>query len=553
VLLPDIGDFHDVEVIEILVKPGDSVAVEDPLILLESDKASMEIPSPFAGTVAEIRVAIGDRISKGDPVAVLQAEAGESTEPAEQPTQDEPATDADSGSAAEAQTTPAAELAEPAPAAAPADAAPRDVMVPDIGDFHDVEIIELLVQVGDAVEVEQSLLTLESDKATMEIPAPFAGTVAKIAVSVGDKVNRGDLLMAVNASGDAAPAETDAGAPEAPVAAAPTTQPPAPRQPGEKAQLRRPVIARPDDAPRGKAHASPGVRRFARELGVDLYQVSGSGPKGRITKDDVQLFVKQALSAGIPQAPAGGAGAALPSMPAIDFSQFGEIEERPLSRIKKKSGAHLHRAWVNVPHVTQFDEADITELEAFRKAHKDEAAKAEVKLTFMPFLMKALCKAMAVYPQFNSSLSPDGESLILKQYVHIGVAVDTPNGLVVPVIRDVDRKGIFDLARDLGEVSDKARAGKLAPDDMQGGCLSISSLGGIGGTQFTPIVNAPEVAIVGVSRAAMQPRWDGESFVPRLIMPFSLSYDHRVIDGAEGVRFTRYLAELLGDIRRLLL
>jgi len=297
------------------------------------------------------------------------------------------------------------------------------------------------------------------------------------------------------------------------------------------------------------------VRRFARELGVDLFYVPGSGPKGRITKEDVQTFVKRALAEGAPVAStdAGRGPLELPSMPAVDFSRFGEIEEQELGRIKKLSGAHLHRSWLNVPHVTQFDDADITELEAFRKSQKEDAAKADVKLTFMPFLMKAVCKALAVYPQFNSSLSPEGDKLILKKYMHIGVAVDTPNGLVVPVIRDVDQKGIFELARDLAEMSGKARAGKLSPSEMQGGCISISSLGGIGGTQFAPIVNAPEVAILGVSRAEMQPKWDGEAFAPRLIMPFSLSYDHRVIDGVEGVRFTSYLSVLLGDIRRLLL
>jgi pyruvate dehydrogenase E2 component (dihydrolipoamide acetyltransferase) len=323
---------------------------------------------------------------------------------------------------------------------------------------------------------------------------------------------------------------------------------------GEKERQRRPVLTRPSDAPRGKPHASPGVRRFAREPGVDLYQVTGSSVKGRIVKQDVQDYVKRTLAGTATSAPPqAGTGSLLPAMPAIDFSQFGEIEERPLGRIKKLSGAHLHRAWLNVPHVTQFDEADITELEAFRKAQKDEAAQAGARLTFMPFLMKALCKALAEFPQFNSSLAPDGQALILKRYMHIGVAVDTPNGLLVPVIRDVDRKGVFELAIELGEVGARARNGKLSPTDMQGGCISISSLGGIGGTQFAPIVNAPEVAILGISRAETRPKWDGQAFQPRLMMPFSLSYDHRVIDGAEGVRFTSYLARLLGDIRRLLL
>ena len=548
VLLPDIGDFHDVEVIEVLVKQGDRVEVEDPLITLESDKASMEIPSPEAGVVGEVRVALGDKVNQGDLLLMLETGAAGAAEGVPEP-------------AAEAVVTEqASELVEPEPAEQPAavvQAELREVRLPDIGDFSDVEIIELLVAPGDEVEAEQSLLTLESDKATMEIPAPFAGIVKSIEVALGDKVNQDDLIARIE-SVVASEMVESASPPAAPAAAAKPAaveEPPAPRAPGEKEPLRRPVLARPSDAPRGKAHASPGVRRFARELGVDLGYVAGSGPKGRITKEDVQEFVKRSLAEAAPAAgaPAAGGGLELPAMPAVDFSKFGEVEEQELGRIKKLSGTHLHRAWLNVPHVTQFDDADITELEAFRKSQKDEAATNGVKLTFMPFLMKAVCKALATYPQFNSSLAPEGDRLILKKYMHIGVAVDTPNGLVVPVIRDVDRKGIFELARELGEVSAKARDGKLSPTEMQGGCISISSLGGIGGTQFAPIVNAPEVAILGISRAEMQPKWDGEAFVPRLIMPFSLSYDHRVIDGAEGVRFTSFLARLLGDIRRLLL
>jgi pyruvate dehydrogenase E2 component (dihydrolipoamide acetyltransferase) len=555
VTLPDIGDFHDVEVIEILVNPGDRVDAEDPLITLESDKASMEIPSPQAGTVAELKVAMGDRINQGDLIALLvPAEAAEPD--AAELVEDAP------GAVAEAEPEPVVAQPEVSDIAAPTTAAAaaevRDIPLPDIGDFHDVEVIEVLVAVGDTVTAEQSLLTLESDKATMEIPSPVAGTVQAVSVGIGDRVNRGDVIARIALSEEAPAASAPGGSSAPEPVAAPAEQrataPEQPRLPGEKPPARRPVIARPSDAPPGKAHASPGVRRFARELGVDLYQVPGSGPKGRITKEDVQAYVKRSLAEGAPAAGrAGGGAVALPAMPEIDFAAFGEIEERELSRIKKLSGAHLHRAWLNVPHVTQFDEADITELEAFRKAQKDAASKAGVKLTFMPFLMKALCKALSAYPQFNSSLSPDSETLILKKYMHIGVAVDTPSGLVVPVIRDVDRKGVFDLAAELGEVSARARDGKLSPTDLQGGCISISSLGGIGGSQFSPIVNAPEVAILGISRAEMQPKWDGEAFAPRLIMPFSLSYDHRVIDGAEGVRFTSYLAQLLGDIRRLLL
>ncbi|MGB5494599.1 MAG: dihydrolipoyllysine-residue acetyltransferase [Sedimenticolaceae bacterium] len=553
VLLPDIGDFHDVEIIEILVSPGDRVEAEDPLLTLESDKASMEIPSPQAGVVGEIKVALGDKINQGDLLMLLEAATAEPEAAAAAEPEAPPPVEARSSPVVEPTPEPET-VSQPPSAAAGGEPQIRAVLLPDIGDFKDVEIIELLVSPGDRVEAEQSLITLESDKATMEIPAPFAGVVKSLAVVIGDKVNRGDRIAELETVGgppvSAAPETAQAAVTEAVQPAV------ASRPPGEKQPSRRPIATLPSDAQRSKPHASPGVRRFARELGVDLYRVSGSGTKGRITKEDVQGFVKRSLAEGAAAtAPtSGGTGAlALPGMPEVDFSKFGEVEEQPLGRIKKLSGAHLHRSWLNVPHVTQFDEADITELEAFRKANKDAAAKAEVKLTFMPFLMKAVCKALAEFPQFNSALSPDGERLILKKYVHIGVAVDTPNGLVVPVVRDVDRKGIFDLAADLGEVSAKARAGKLAPADMQGGCLSISSLGGIGGTQFAPIVNAPEVAILGISRAAMQPKWDGQAFVPRLIMPFSLSYDHRVIDGAEGVRFTTYLGLLLEDIRRLLL
>lgn len=555
VTLPDIGDFQDVEIIEVLVKAGDVVSKEDPLLTLESDKASMEIPSPQSGTVEEVKVALGDRINKGDLIVTLAAtESAEPVVPSADAALDQAPEDA-----APAEPAPATE-STPAPAVETG--AVREILLPDIGDFHDVEVIEVLVAPGDVVAAEQSLLTLESDKASMEIPSPVGGAVQAVLVAVGDRINRGDPIVTVatadaEAADAASPAEPTTPSPVPAAATQPLAESPAetPRLPGEKEQLRRPVIARPSDAPPGKAHASPGVRRFARELGVDLYYVPGSGPKGRVIKEDVQAYVKRALAEGpSAQTPvASGGGLQLPSMPEIDFAKFGEIEQRELGRIKKLSGAHLHRAWLNVPHVTQFDEADITELEAFRKGQKDEAVKAGVKLTFMPFLMKALCKSLAEFPQFNASLSADGEKLILKKYMHIGVAVDTPNGLVVPVIRDVDQKGVFALAGELGEVSGRAREGKLSPTDMQGGCLSISSLGGIGGTQFSPIVNAPEVAILGISRASMQPQWDGEAFVPRLMMPFSLSYDHRVIDGAEGVRFTQYLASLLGDIRRLLL
>jgi pyruvate dehydrogenase E2 component (dihydrolipoamide acetyltransferase) len=444
------------------------------------------------------------------------------------------------------------------------------IYLPDLGDFHDVAVIEVLVAPGDRVAVESSLITLESDKATMEIPSPHAGTVKQVLVKVGEKINQGHLIVvldtepvaeaAAGATGPKPPApaaeeveQVQAPAP-LPTATTPPALEPAPpaRLPGEKEQRPRPVIARPTDAPARKAHASPAVRRFARELGVDLAVVKGSGPKGRVLKEDVQAFVKRTLAEG-GTAPAAAGPLQLPIAAEVDWARFGEVSEQPLSRIKKLSGAHLHRCWLTVPHVTQFDEADITELEAFRRAQKDEADRQGARLTLMPFLMKAVLAALQAMPQFNSALSTDGERLITRRYFNIGVAVDTPNGLVVPVIREVERKGVLALAQELAEASARARDGKLLPADLQGGCFSISSLGGIGGVQFTPIVNAPEVAILGVSRAATKPVWDGAAFQPRLMLPLALSYDHRVIDGADGVRFTTLLAGLLGDVRRLLL
>ena len=442
-----------------------------------------------------------------------------------------------------------------------------DVLLPDIGDFDSVEIIEILVSEGDEVAVEDSLLTLESDKATMEIPSPHAGRVKSLAVKVGDRVGEGATILTMELA-DESSADTASGheAPEPSAEEVEAVQAPAPaateapagqaeeirRRPGDKAS-RVPPVPTGEPYPEGKTpHASPSVRRFARELGVDLQLVKGSGPKGRITRDDVQNYVKRSLQGG-QSARAGGSPFDLPAGPDIDYAKFGEIETQPLNRIKKISGAHLHRCWLSVPHVTQFDEADITELEAFRKAQKSQAEKQEIRLTFMPFLMKAVAAALNQMPIFNAALAPEGDSLIYRQYVHIGVAVDTPNGLVVPVIRDVDQKGVFELAQELMTMSAKARDGKLSPADMQGGCFSISSLGGIGGTAFTPIVNAPEVAILGVSRSAMKPVWDGAQFAPRLMLPLSLSYDHRVIDGAGGARFTTLLSRLLGDIRQLLL
>ena len=544
IALPDIGDFHDVEVIEILVAVGDTVAIEDSLMTLESDKATMEIPSPSAGVVSEVRIAIGDKINKGDVIFVIEsADAVEESVDADEVVE-EPVVQAE------------AAPVEPAPAAATQTSSVTermiDIVIPDIGDFKDVEVVEVIAQVGDEVAKEASLVTLETEKATMEIPSVFGGKITALTVKVGDHVNQGDVIGQMKANVAEAVAEPVVEQTPTPEVAAPVADEVDDRAPGEKETQRRPVIAKPSDAPAGKAHASPAVRRFARELGVDLYHVPGSGQKGRISKEDVQAFVKRTLREGAPQVTSSG-GFSLPAQPTVDFSKFGEIEQKPLGRIKKISGKHLHNAWLGIPHVTQFDEADITELEDFRKAQKAAAEKAGVKVTFMPFLMKALAMALREYPQFNASLAPDLESLIYKKYLHIGVAVDTPDGLMVPVIKDVDKKGVFELAADLMDVSQRARDGKLSPSDLSGGCISISSLGGIGGTQFTPIVNSPEVAILGVSKAEMQPKWNGSEFVPRLMMPFSLSYDHRVIDGAEGVRFTQRLSSLLSDIRRLVL
>jgi len=530
VLVPDIGDFKDVEVIEVLVGPGDAIRKEQSLITLESDKATMEIPSPTAGVVKELKVKVGDKISQGAPILMVE----ENSSPAEKPapeTKEERNEEAQDRSAA---------------------TAPETVTVPDIGDFKDVEVIEVLVKPGDTVAKEQSLITLESDKATMEIPSPAAGVVKELKVRVGDKVSEGAPVLVIESQGGAPVQESKQGKP-APAAPKPATAPvaaaPTPRM--------SPVPAEPKEATTSRPHASPSVRKFARELGVDLAKVSGSGPKGRVLHDDVQAFVKGVMTQGAaapgPAARGGAMPFNLPAWPEVDFAKFGPVDIKPLSRIQKLSGGNLHRNWVSIPHVTQFDEADITDLESFRKSNTAVTEKQGFKLTMLAFLIKACVTALRQYPQFNASLDPKAENLILKKYYHVGVAVDTPDGLVVPVVRDADRKGVFDLARELSETSKLARDKKLKPGDMQGGTFSISSLGGIGGTAFTPIINAPEVAILGVSRSVTRPVWDGKAFAPRLMLPLSLSYDHRVIDGAAAARFTSYLASVLSDIRRSLL
>ncbi|MCS0447483.1 pyruvate dehydrogenase complex dihydrolipoyllysine-residue acetyltransferase [Vibrio diabolicus] len=522
--VPDIGG-DEVEVTEIMVAVGDSIEEEQSLLTVEGDKASMEVPAPFAGTLKEIKVAAGDKVSTGSLIMVFET----------------------AGSGA-----PAAPAAAEAPAAAaPAASAAKEVNVPDIGG-DEVEVTEIMVAVGDTVEEEQSLITVEGDKASMEVPAPFAGTVKEIKIAAGDKVSTGSLIMVFEVAG-AAPAPSAAPAQAAaPAAPAPKAEAPAAAAPAATGDFKE------NDE---YAHASPVVRRLAREFGVNLSKVKGSGRKSRILKEDVQAYVKDALKrleSGAGAAASGkGDGAALGLLPwpKVDFSKFGETEVQPLSRIKKISGANLHRNWVMIPHVTQWDNADITALEAFRKEQNAIEAKKDtgMKITPLVFIMKAVAKALEAFPAFNSSLSEDGESLILKKYVNVGIAVDTPNGLVVPVFKDVNKKGIYELSEELMAVSKKARAGKLTAADMQGGCFTISSLGGIGGTAFTPIVNAPEVGILGVSKSEMKPVWNGKEFEPRLQLPLSLSYDHRVIDGAEGARFITYLNSCLSDIRRLVL
>ncbi|SHJ62000.1 dihydrolipoyllysine-residue acetyltransferase [Paraburkholderia terricola] len=545
VKVPDIGDYKDIPVIEVLVKAGDTVEKEQSLVTLESDKATMDVPSSAAGVVKEVKVKVGDNVSEGSLIVVLNgAGAGASA----------------AAPAAAPAPAPAAAPA-PAPAAAPASAPAggglQEVKVPDIGDYKDIPVIEVAVKVGDRVEKEQSLVTLESDKATMDVPSSAAGVVKEVKVKVGDTVSEGSVIVVVEAEGGAA-----APAPAAKPAAvekpsdAPVAPSPAPASPSALAQA--PLIPAGEGGARHPSHASPSVRKFARELGVDVTQVQGTGPKGRITQADVTSFIKGVMT-GQRAAPAGAAAPAaagggelnLLPWPKVDFTKFGPIDPKPLSRIKKISGANLHRNWVMIPHVTNNDEADITELEALRVQLNKENEKAGVKITMLAFVIKAVVSALKKFPTFNASL--DGDNLVFKQYYHVGFAADTPNGLVVPVIRDADKKGLVEIAKEMTDLSKAAREGKLKPDQMQGGCFSISSLGGIGGTNFTPIINAPEVAILGLSRGAMKPVWDGKAFVPRLILPMSLSYDHRVIDGAAAARFNAYLGSILADFRRVIL
>ena len=560
VKVPDIGDYKNVPVIEILVKVGDRVEKDAALMTLESEKATMEVPAPAAGVVRSIKAKVGDKVSQNDVLMSLEAADAPASPAKNFPS---PAS-AGEGQGEGAKPQPPKPLT---PALSPQMRGEGEksitvtvtVTVPDIGDYHDVPVIEVLVSEGASVEKDAPLIVLESEKSTMEVPAPAAGIVRKLAVKAGMKVSKGaaicELVMAGAAQTASVPSPAKAGAGQGEGAAAPTPSPqPSPASgSGSKESVGEGAPPWVGQSKSEIPHASPAIRKLAREFGVDIAKVSGTGPKGRITAEDVQGYTKKALSGAVPAAATGGTG--IPAMPAVDFSQFGAIEHKPLARIRKLSAQYLHRAWLNVPHVTQNDEADITELEAFRKAQSEELAGKEggVKLTLLPFLMKAVAAAMKQYPEFNASLAPDGENLILKKYCNIGFAADTENGLVVPVVKDVWSKGILALAHDCADLAKKARDGKLKPEEMKGGCMSISSLGGIGGSHFTPIVNAPEVAILGVSRAQMKPVWDGKQFAPRLMCPLSLSYDHRVIDGAYAARFIVALGKLISDMRRLAL
>ena len=538
--VPDIGS-GDGEVIELFVKVGDRIEADQSILTLESDKASMEIPAPKAGIVKSLKVKLGDRLKEGDELLELEAE-GAATAP-------EAAAPAAAPAAAEKPAdTPVAEA--PAAPAAPAAATIQDIHVPDIGSSGKAKIIEILVKAGDTVEADQSLITLESDKASMEIPSPAAGVVESISVKLDDEVGTGDFILKLKVAGAAAPAApAQAAVPAAAKAEAPAAAPaPAAKAPAAPAPAAAP-------APKGaKVHAGPAVRQLAREFGVELNAVSSSGPHGRVLKEDVQAYVK-AMMQKAKEAPAAGAtgGAGIPPIPVVDFSRFGEVEEVAMTRLMQIGASSLHRSWLNIPHVTQFDQADITELEAFRVAQKAVAEKAGVKLTVLPLLLKSCAHLLKEMPDFNSSLAPSGKAIIRKKYVNIGFAVDTPDGLLVPVIKNVDQKSLLQLAAEAAALAAKARDKKLTADDMQGACFTISSLGHIGGTGFTPIVNAPEVAILGVSKATIQPVWDGKAFQPKLMLPLSLSYDHRVINGAAAARFTQRLSQLLGDIRTILL
>jgi pyruvate dehydrogenase E2 component (dihydrolipoamide acetyltransferase) len=554
ITVPDLGDFHDVEVIDVLVKPGDKIDVDTPLLTLETEKATMDVPSSAAGVVKSVAVKKGDKVSKGSVIVEVEADGGSPTAdnkkeatPVAAPAKVPTAGTASTMTAAPPPAQPSASRHPPSTSS--------DISVPDLGDFHDVEVIDVLVKPGDKIDVDTPLVTLETEKATMDVPSTGAGVVKSVAVKKGDRVSKGSVVVtleqgsATDTKPQTAPASTQtAPAPkQASASSAPATPAASPPRPAQSSAAATPAAI--DEAGFSKAYASPSVRRFARELGVDLGRVKGSGLKGRVTPEDVKAFVKQALASG--GAPAGGGGG-LPKIPDVDFSRFGTIEVKPLGRIQKISGPRLQASWLNIPHVWQMDEADITDLEAERNRLKDQVAKEGIKLTPLAFILRACVKALQEFPTVNTSLDGAGQNLVFKKYIHLGFAADTPNGLVVPVIRDANKKDIYEIARDLATLSAKARDGKLSATDMQGASFTVSSLGGIGGVSFTPIINAPEVAILGVARSSMKPVFKDGQFVPRLILPFTFAYDHRVIDGAAGARFTTFLAQKLADPKGLL-
>ena len=531
VKVPDLGGASDIEVIEVLVSPGDVIELEQTLVVMEGDKATMDLPASAAGTVVDVKVSVGDSVSEGSLIVTVTAVAEEAVATAVTP---EPVEEKGASATGDVSAGPVV-----------------DINVPDLGGASDIEVIEVLVSPGDVIELEQTLVVMEGDKATMDLPASAAGTVVDVKVSVGDSVSEGSLIVTVSTSASSPAPESIRSTQPTP---APVSEPVPPVQKPAAATQTQISTDVNKATSASNVHATPSVRRFARELGVDLSLIQqGSGRKGRILKEDVSRHVKKVMTTGAgTHAPAVAGASAIPAIPAVDFSQFGEIEEQKLSKIKRLTGVNLSRVWLNLPMVTHHDEADITEMEAFRKSLKVSAEKEGLKVTGLGFMLKAVAAALKQYPQFNSSLSPDGERLILKKYYNIGIAVDTPKGLVVPVLKDVDKKSLFELSAEMFELGAKARAGKLRPAEMQGGCMTISNLGGIGGTAFTPIVNAPEVAILGATRSQMKPVWNGSEFMPRLMMPLDLSYDHRVIDGADAARFMQTIVTLLTDVRLLL-
>jgi len=543
--VPDLGGADEVEIIEILVSVGDSVEAEDSILTVETDKASVDLPSPGAGKITKLSVKVGDKVKEGDVVAMMDAEGAAGG------AEDEPEAKAESGASSEDKSEP--EKSKPEPKKKSGGSRKETVLVPPLDGMEEVPVIEVNISEGDTIEVDASLVTVESDKASMDIPSPYAGKVVKVLVAEGDKLSEGDKLLEMTVADDG-----DEEAEEQSEASSGSSQDSKPEPKSEGAPPKEPEVQPQSStyeppSPGARVHAGPAVRKLARELGADMTRIKGSGPKSRILKDDVNDYVKSQLQQTQQGGSGAGTGSGIPGVKLPDFSQFGDIEREPMSRMMAVTASNMQRSWLNVPHVTQFEDADISDMEAFRKSQKAAGEKKGVKMTPLPFILKACATALAELPQFNVSLDMERKEVVHKQYIHIGIAVDTPNGLMVPVIRDVDQKGLWELAAESAELAQKARDRKLKPAEMQGACFTITSLGGIGGTAFTPIVNSPEVAILGISRAAMKPVWDGSEFQPRLMLPLSLSYDHRAVNGADAARFTSLLSQLLGDIRTLLL